>query len=232
MIMKEGNKIKIRLLLIEDSRLLRDGIVEKLEGHNDINIVGASGDPEDIILRIHKMKPTVILLDHGLRNQDSLHVAEIVKKEFPAAKVIVINLAPVHGDILQFVHAGASGFILRDATLHDFLTTIRAVAEGEKVLPPILNASLFSQIIEHAAAADNGNATKTVHMTKREEEVVGLMSEGLSNKEIGQRLHVATYTVKSHVHNIMEKLALHTRLQVANSVYTDDSPRASRSLAR
>jgi DNA-binding NarL/FixJ family response regulator len=146
---------------------------------------------------------------------------EIVKKEFPQAKVIVMDLAPAQGDVLQFVKAGASGFILKDATLDDFLTTIRSVAEGEKVLPPILSGSLFSQIIEHAVEEGITDVNKAIRMTKREREIIGLVSDGLSNKEMGFRLHIATYTVKSHVHNIMEKLALHTRLEVANYAYAD-----------
>jgi DNA-binding NarL/FixJ family response regulator len=212
---------KIRLLLIDDNRLLRDGIAAMLKGHKDIKVVAASGNGENSILKIHRLKPNVILLDLGLRNQSSLHVVEIVKKEFPQAKVIVMDLAPAQGDILQFVKAGASGFILKDATLDDFLTTIRSVAEGGKVLPAILSESLFTQIIEHAVNGGRANLNKAIQMTKREREVISLISDGLSNKEIGQRLHIATYTIKSHIHNIMEKLALHTRLEVANYTYTD-----------
>ncbi|HEY6191229.1 MAG TPA: response regulator transcription factor [Bacteroidota bacterium] len=212
---------KIRLLLIDDNRLLRDGIAAMLKGHRDIKVVAASGNGENGILKIHKLKPNVILLDLGLRSQSSLHVVEIVKKEFPHAKVIVMDLAPAQGDILQFVKAGASGFILKDATLDDFLATIRSVAEGEKVLPPVLSGSLFSQIIEHAVHGGRKNLNKAIQMTKREREVISLIADGLSNREIGQRLHIATYTIKSHIHNIMEKLALHTRLEVANYSYTD-----------
>lgn len=212
---------KIRLLLIEDNRLLRDGIASMLKGHKDIKVVAASGDPGNSILKLHELKPNIVLLDLGLRSQNSLHVVEVVKKEFPEAKVIVMDLAPAQGDILQFVKAGASGFILKDATLDDFLHTIRSVAEGAKILPPVLNESLFSQIIEHAVEGGRPTLSKAVRMTKREREVIGLISEGLSNKEIGLRLRVATYTVKSHIHNIMEKLALHTRLEVANYAYTD-----------
>jgi len=212
---------KIRLLLIEDNRLLRDGIAAMLKGHRDIKVVAATGNGENSILKIHELKPNVILLDLGLRNQSSLHVVEIVKKEFPQAKVIVMDLAPAQGDVLQFVKAGASGFILKDATVDDFLSTIRSVAEGQKVLPPTLNGSLFSQIIEHAVDGGKTNLNKAIRMTKREREVIALISEGLSNKEIARRLHIATYTIKSHIHNIMEKLALHTRLEVANYVFTN-----------
>ncbi|MBI1804953.1 MAG: response regulator transcription factor [Ignavibacteriae bacterium] len=192
---------KIRLLLIEDNRLLRDGIAAMLKAHRDIKVIAASGNGENSILKIHELKPNVILLDLGLRSQNSLHVVKIVKKEFPQAKVIVMDLAPAQGDVLQFVKGGASGFILKDATLDDFLATIRAVAEGGKVLPSILNGSLFSQIIEHAVDGGRTNLKNAFRMTKREREVIGLISDGLSNKEIGIRLHVATYTIKSHVHN-------------------------------
>lgn len=212
---------KIRILLIEDNRLLRDGIVAMLKGYRDIKVIAASGNGENSVHRIHELKPNIILLDLGLRSQNSLHVVEIVKKEFPRAKVIVMDLAPAQGDILQFVKAGASGFILKDATFDEFLITIRSVAEGAKVLPPTLGDSLFSQIIEHAIERGKANINKAIRMTKREQEVIGYISEGLSNKEIGQRLHIATYTIKSHVHNIMEKLALHTRLEVANYTFTD-----------
>jgi len=192
-----------------------------LKGHRDIKVVAASGNGENSILKIHELKPNVILLDLGLRNQNSLHVVEMVKKEFPQAKVIVMDLAPAQGDVLQFVKAGASGFILKDATVDDFLATIRSVAEGEKVLPPVLNGSLFSQIIELAIEGGKTNLNKVIRMTKREQEVIKLVSDGLTNKEIAKELRIATYTIKSHVHNIMEKLALHTRLEVANYAYTD-----------
>lgn len=212
---------KIRLLLIEDNRLLREGILTILKPHKDINIIAASGDGKNTLRKIQQLKPNVILLDLGLRNQNSLHVVEIVKKEFPKAKVIVMDLAPVQADILQYVKAGANGFILKDASLNDFLITIRAVAEGSTVLPPLLVDSLFSQIVEHAVREGKSKLKEAVKMTSREREIIALLSEGLSNKEIGQKTHISTYTVKSHVHNIMEKLTLHTRLEIANYSYTD-----------
>jgi DNA-binding NarL/FixJ family response regulator len=214
---------KIRLLLIEDNRLLRDGILSILKTHKDIMIITASGDGKNTLLKIQQLKPNVVLLDLGLRSQNSLHVVEIVKKEFPQAKIIVMDLAPVQADILQYVKAGANGFILKDASLNDFLITIRTVAEGSTVLPPLLVDSLFSQIVEYAVREGKSKLKEAIRMTKREREVIGLLGEGMSNKEIGQKIHVSTYTVKSHIHNIMEKLALHTRLEIANYSYTDQT---------
>jgi len=214
---------KIRLLLIEDNRLLRNGILAILKPQKDIVIIAASGDGKDTLLKIKQLKPNVVLLDLGLRSQNSLHVVDILKKNFPEAKIIVMDLAPVQADILQYVKAGANGFILKDASLNDFLITIRTVAEGSTVLPPLLVDSLFSQIVDHAVREGKSKLNEAVRMTKREREVIGFLGEGMSNKEIGQKIRVSTYTVKSHIHNIMEKLALHTRLEIANYSYSSDT---------
>jgi RNA polymerase sigma factor (sigma-70 family) len=214
---------KIRLLLIEDNRLLRNGILAILKPQKDIVIIAASGDGKDTLLKIKQLKPNVVLLDLGLRSQNSLHVVEIVKKDFPEAKIIVMDLAPVQADILQYVKAGANGFILKDASLNDFLITIRTVAEGSTVLPPLLVDSLFSQIVDHAVREGKSKLNEAIKMTKREREVIELLGEGMSNKEIGQKIRISTYTVKSHIHNIMEKLALHTRLEIANYSYSSDT---------
>jgi DNA-binding NarL/FixJ family response regulator len=148
---------------------------------------------------------------------------EIVKKEFPQAKIIVMDLAPVQADILQYVKAGANGFILKDASLNDFLITIRTVAKGSTVLPPLLVDSLFSQIVDHAVREGKSGLKDAIQMTTREREVIQFLGEGMSNREIGQKIRISTYTVKSHIHNIMEKLALHTRLEIANYSYTDQT---------
>ncbi len=218
---KSSSIKKIRLLLIEDNRILRDGIVAMLRGHREIKVVAASGSSKDRILKIHELKPNVILLNLGLRSQNSLHIVEIIKKEFPQARVIIMDLAPAQGDIQHFVKAGASGFILKDASPVDFISTIRAVAEGREIHPPEVDESLFTKIVERAIDEGKSNLISAVRITKRENEVIELISEGLTNKEIARELRIAAYTVKSHVHNIMEKLALHTRLEVANYSYDD-----------
>jgi DNA-binding NarL/FixJ family response regulator len=133
-----------------------------------------------------------------------------------------MDLLPAHEDIVEVVNAGVWGFIMKDATLEDLVRTIRTVASGTKVLPPQMTSSLFSQIAKEAVKADESAAIESVRMTAREREVIDLIAEGLSNKEIAARLEIAAHTVKSHVRNIMEKLALHTRLQIAAYSYRQD----------
>lgn len=203
----------ISVALIEDNRLVREGMTALLNRTADFTVVaaGSSGDPA--LLR--DAKPQVILLDVGLWDNDSLRVAETVKQEYPNSRVIIMDLLPLHEDIVEFVNAGVAGFILKDATFEDLVSTIRSVADGIDVLPPQMTSSLFSQIAKEAVVRGREGAMESVRMTSRERDVIDLIGEGLSNKEIAVRLNIATHTVKSHVRNVMEKLALHTRLQIA-----------------
>ncbi|MHB1687969.1 MAG: LuxR C-terminal-related transcriptional regulator [Ignavibacteriaceae bacterium] len=215
---------KIQILLIEDNRLLRDGIAAMLKKQSDVNVVATVGNGENILLMIGKLKPNIVLLDLGLRSQNSLQVVKLIKEHFPETKIIVMDLIPLQADVFEFVQAGVSGFILKDANVAEFYKTIRSVFQGAQVLPPHLTGSLFSQIIEHAINGSKPSLiVESVRMTKRERQVIELIADGFTNKEIAQKLHLSTYTVKSHVHNILEKLSLHTRVQVANYAHISDS---------
>jgi len=214
---------KNRILIIEDNRVLRDGLTIMLNGQADMRVVATIGSSNNVLLKASQTKPHVILLDVGLKNFNELSVVESVRKNLPEAKVIGMGFVPSQSDIVEFVEAGASGFILKDATVKEFLGTIRSVAQGEKVLPPSLTDSLFSHVVEIALKKRKGKIPNAVRMTKREREIIVLIADGLSNKEIAQRLNIATHTVKSHVHNVMEKLALHSRLQIAKFIHEDNS---------
>jgi len=215
---------KISILLIEDNRLLRDGIAALLKKQPDMNVTASFGNGENILIAVEKYEPNIVLLDLGLRSQSSLQIVKLVKKQYESIKIIVMDLVPLQSDVFEFIQAGVSGFILKDANIAEFYKTIRSVFEGAQVLPPHLTGSLFSQIVEHAL---NGYPpsliVESVRMTKRERQVIELIADGFANKEIAQKLHLSTYTVRSHVHNILEKLSLHTRVQVANYAHISDS---------
>jgi DNA-binding NarL/FixJ family response regulator len=210
----------IKVLLIEDNRLLRDGATAILNAQSDIQAISVGGTNGDALAKARAFKPHVVLLDLGLRNMNSMRIVQSMRKDFPKTEVIVMDLIPAHADVAEFVKEGVAGFILKDATLKDFLRTIRTVAKGNKVLPPTLTESLFSQIVEYAIRSGKvDQIVQSVRMTKREQEVIDLIAQGRSNKEIAGELFIAVHTVKSHVHNILEKLALHTRLELAHHVF-------------
>lgn len=173
---------------------------------------------------IGKQKPDIILLDLGLGCQNSLQVVKLIKQSFQETKIIVMDLIPLQADVFEFVEAGVSGFMLKDISVKEFLKTIRLVYKGTRVLPTHLTGSLFSQIVEHAVSGSkNSILTESTRMTKREKQVIELIADGFTNKEIAQKLHLSTYTVKSHVHNILEKLALHTRVQIVKHAHLSDA---------
>jgi DNA-binding NarL/FixJ family response regulator len=210
----------ITVAIIEDNRLVREGMTDMLNELPDVKVVLAATSLQSAMLKA--ACPHVVLLDVGLRDKNSLRLAEAVNKEMADCRVIVMDLLPVHEEIAEFVNAGVAGFILKDATFEDFVGTIRSVADGERVLPPRMTGTLFSQIAQVAVQRGGAAALKAVRMTKREREVIALIAIGMSNKEIAQRLNIATDTVKSHVRNVMEKLALHSRLQIAAYAHSQD----------
>ncbi|MDP1891583.1 MAG: response regulator transcription factor [Gemmatimonadaceae bacterium] len=202
----------ITVAIIDDNRLVREALASLLGRLPDFLVLAAATASPAFLA---ESAPHIVLLDVGLGDEDSLHVAASIRDAAPTAKVVMMDLIPVNGEIIEFVNAGVCGFVLKDATFEEFVATIRAVAAGEKVLPPRLTESLFSQIAQEVDGRGREHVLEDVRMTRREREVIELIGEGLSNKEIAQRLNIATHTVKSHVRNVMEKLALHTRLQIA-----------------
>ncbi len=205
----------IALVLIDDNRLLREGIVAMVHTQTGFKVLAASADATEALQKVREAKPDIVLIDFGLEDHDSLSLTATMHAEVPEAKVIVMGLQPLQEDVANYVRAGASGFVMKDASFEVFFKTIRAVAEGAQVLPTQLTSSLFSQIVRNAGAKDKARVVAAVRLTSRERQVIDLLGEGLSNKEISNRLHIAVHTVKSHVHNVLEKLALHSRLEVA-----------------
>ena len=210
----------ITVAIIEDNRLVREGMRDMLNDLPDVKVVLAATSLEAGMLK--ETNPRVVLLDVGLQEKNSLRLAEACKHEMADARVIVMDLLPVHEEIAEFVNAGVAGFILKDATFEDFVGTIRSVADGARVLPPRMTGSLFSQIADVAVRRGRESALEAVRMTPREREVIALIAAGRSNKEIAKDLDIATDTVKSHVRNVMDKLTLHTRLQIAAYAHHQD----------
>jgi DNA-binding NarL/FixJ family response regulator len=210
----------ITVAIIEDNRLVREGMTDMLNELPDVRVVLSATSLETTMLK--ETNPRVVLLDVGLQDRNSLRLAESVRKEMADSRVIVMDLLPVHEEIAEFVNVGVAGFILKDATFDDFVGTIRSVADGARVLPPPMTGTLFSQIARAAVRRGKAAALEGVRMTQREREVVELIGDGMSNKEIATHLNIAADTVKSHVRNVMEKLALHTRLQIAAYAHRQD----------
>jgi len=202
------------VVLIDDNRLLRDGLSSLLSAQG-FSVVATARNGQEALREVARVKPQLALLDSALGDREGPRFVREMRQNFPDMKLIVMGLLPAEAEFVEFIKAGVAGFILKDATIDVFVATIMAVADGEYVLPTSLTSTLFSHVAAQARARGRRGAKAAVRMTVRERQVIGAIADGLSNKEIADRLHVATHTVKSHVHNILEKLALHTRLEVA-----------------
>ncbi len=214
---------KIRILLIEDNRLLRESITTNLSKQPDFEVFTRIENTHAIeLIDINKV-PDIVLLDFRLPIQNSLSLLRTITNEYRELKSIAFNIVPDEVDMIEIIKAGGSGFIPREASCSDFINTIRKVEQGENVLPAPLIKALFSQIMNYFSDAVRNWDQKVIQLTKREHEIIDLILNGFCNKEIAQQLHISTHTVKSHIHNILKKLALKTRLQVASFSHAQKS---------
>lgn len=220
---------KIRLVIIEDNKLLRGGIKALINEQKDIHVVAALSDRINVTDKINVYKPDILLLDLGLANQNSLELVTCLKKEFPELKLIVMDLLPIQSDMVQFIKEGVSGFILKDATAEDFMNTIRSVAKGEKIFPAQLSGSLFSEIVDNAVdELKESKLVESIRMSDEEKRIVEFISNGLTDEDIAKELDVSISMVKSHIDNILEKISLSTRVQIA--IYNNSSEEVKKNI--
>lgn len=214
----------IGIVVVEDNRLLREGLTAVLNDQDGIAVLAEADSPTAALESIRQHLPDAVLLDADVDANGARSLVEAIRRIAPDTKVIVTDLRPGELDVIDLIKAGASGFIVKDATIEEFVGTIRKVVAGSSIVPTAMSGTLLSHIADQAAR-NMPNAAEAVRMTPREREVVVLIAEGLSNKEIATRLSIAGDTVKTHVRNILEKLALHSRLQIA--VHAHKSPRSA-----
>jgi two-component system, NarL family, nitrate/nitrite response regulator NarL len=205
----------VSVVLVQDNRLIREGIVAILSRHADIEIVGVAEDAEDAVLRVSQVDADVVLVDASLGDHDSHGLVRNIVKARAESRVVVMDVVSDPEDVIRFVRRGASGFVLKNADIETFVATIRSVAGGARVLPDALTGTIFSHIASEATTRARQAPAGAEPMTPREREIIDLIAEGASNKRISRELGISVHTVKSHMRNILEKLSLQSRLEVA-----------------
>ena len=203
----------IQIFIVDDNRLLREGLVSMLAEQEDLTVIGAAASGRKAIKQIKKLRPQVTLIDIGMPEKDGIEVTQELRRDLPEVKVIILGMVDLTGEIMACIEAGAAGYVLKEASFDYLVETIRSVHRGESFCSPQMAASLFSRIAELASERMPSIAESSVKLTGRELEIINEIAEGLSNKEIAKRLSIETQTVKNHVHNILDKLQLHNRLE-------------------
>jgi NarL family two-component system response regulator LiaR len=209
--LKEGLIMKkIRVLLVEDQAVVREGVAAILSYVPDIEVVGQAKDGIEAVEVLQEAQPDVILLDLVMPRQDGLATIPIIKDKLPSAHILVLTSFADSDRVYQAIKFGAQGYMLKDATHTQLIQGIRDVAQGQATLYP----SIAMRVIrEYNNPTDEMYTTEP--LTPRELETLRLISTGLSNQEIGQKLFVQESTVAKYVSNILDKLHLANRTQAA-----------------
>jgi DNA-binding NarL/FixJ family response regulator len=196
-----------RVFLLAGVRLYREGLAHFLRSHDQIELVGASGDPEGGLAEIVHVAPDVVLVDRLLG--DGVALVRRILSLRPQPHVVALAVSELETDILPYAHAGVSGYVMHDDSLDALACKILAVARGEAVCSARTTATLLRAL----GRRDDGPEIRLNHgLTKREVEILMLLDQGLSNKEIAADLVIELPTVKNHVHHIYEKLEVRDRV--------------------
>lgn len=222
----EESRPPISLVLIEDHRSPSAVAVVRIREQPGLRVLAVAADAETALAAVRDNRPEVVLLAMGQLDDDRLTLAGALHGESPESRVVIMGLGMRQEDLTGFVQAGVSGFIMADASFEEYLHTIHAVARGVQVLPRELTRSLFGQLGRRGRAGQPRRKVEIRQLTAREREVAGLITQGLSNKEIARRLAIALHTVKTHVRKVLSKLAVNSRLEVAALAHERPEPPA------
>ncbi|HEY7596452.1 MAG TPA: response regulator transcription factor [Actinophytocola sp.] len=191
----------IRVMLVDDHPVVREGLRGMLEAEPDLTVVGEAGSGEEAVAQAGAVAPDVILMDLRMRGLDGVGATERILAASSQVRVVVLTTYETDADILRAVEAGASGYLLKDASRADLAGAIRAAARGETVLAPSVAGRLVNQV----------RRPVTQTLSGREVEVLGLVAKGLTNAEIGRSLHITEATVKTHLLRAFGKLDVSDR---------------------
>ncbi|MEU9320605.1 response regulator transcription factor [Streptomyces sp. NPDC048295] len=210
----------IRVLIADDQMMVRQGLTVLLNAEAGIEVVGQAVDGADAVEKVAELDPDVVLMDIRMPRLGGIEATRTVTEaEGATVRVLVLTTFDLDEYVYEALRAGASGFLLKDASAEELAHAVRVVAEGEALLAPNITKRLIAEFARVSAAPRARLKARTGDLTERETEVLALIAQGLSNTEIAERLVVAEQTVKSHVGRILSKLGLRDRTQAAVHAY-------------
>ncbi|MGW7422936.1 response regulator [Streptomyces sp. NPDC054813] len=218
----------IRVVIADDQQMVRQGFTVLLNAQPGIEVVGQAVDGLEAVVKVAELTPDVVLMDIRMPELDGIEATRRIVGERPDIKVLVLTTFDLDEYVYEALRAGASGFLLKDASADQLAEAVRVVAAGDALLAPGVTRRLIAQFSQ----LDGGGVraplkTRVGDLTERETEVLALIAQGLSNAEIAERLVVAEQTVKTHVGRILVKLGLRDRTQAAVFAYESGLVRPS-----
>jgi two-component system NarL family response regulator len=199
--------MSIRILLVDDHQMMRDGLRSILDLEDDLDVVGEAGNGYEALEMARTRRPDVIVMDIGMKDLNGIEATRQIMAQNPRAKVVALSTHSDESYVLSMLEAGASGYVLKDAAVDEMRRAIRVVAGGRHYLSPEIAGTVVGSRLR--GAAEEGASASSL-LGARERQILQLLAEGHTSSEIARRLHIATTTVDSHRRNIMKKLDLHS----------------------
>ncbi|BAC72247.1 LuxR family transcriptional regulator [Streptomyces avermitilis] len=209
----------IRVLIADDQMMVRQGFTVLLNTQPDIEVVGQAVDGLDAIAKVAELAPDVVLMDIRMPELGGIQATGRIAVDFPQVKVLVLTTFDLDEHVYDALRAGASGFLLKDASADQLAEAVRVVAAGDALLAPGITRRLIAEFSRLDTTPRAPLKVRVGELTERETEVLALIAQGMSNAEIADRLVVAEQTVKTHVGRILVKLSLRDRTQAAVFAY-------------
>ncbi|MDB6018146.1 MAG: DNA-binding response regulator [Pedosphaera sp.] len=201
-------KKRIRVLLVDDHPVVRRGIRSCLSNLDHLEIVGEAVDGKEAIAKVNELKPDIVLMDIDMPVMSGLEATRLLRSESPEIRVLILSVHSNKQYVLQIIQSGAQGYVLKDASPADLVRAIESVNGGEVFFSPDISQIVLNQYLVEAGSDDDESASK--RLTSREREVLAMIAEGQSNKDMANRLGVGVRTIETHRERVMDKLDIHS----------------------
>jgi DNA-binding NarL/FixJ family response regulator len=198
----------IKVLIVDDHNLVREGLKAVFDQGDEVQVVGEAGSGDEALELVDKLKPDVVLMDISMPGMNGIQATKLIREKNPDAKIVMLTMLDQEGYVYEAVKAGATGYMLKNTSSDDLVHAIQTVYEGKALLHPDATAQLLKEFVSLA-----DNKAKDYGLSSREMEVLGLLSQGNTNKEIAKALWISEQTVKTHVAHIFDKLGTSDRTE-------------------
>jgi two-component system NarL family response regulator len=203
----------IRVLVVDDHALFRRGLQMVLEQEPDIEVVGEASDGAEAVERAADTTPDIVLMDVRMPKGGGIDACTAIHETVPSAKIIMLTISDEEADLYDAIKAGAMGYLLKEISIEEVASAIRAVHGGQSLISPSMASKLLTEFASMIKRTDDRQQVPTPRLTDREMEVLKLVAKGLNNRDIAKQLFISENTVKNHIRNILEKLQLHSRME-------------------
>lgn len=209
----------IRVIICDDHALFRRGLTMVLESEEGIEVVGEAEDGAEAIRQAESLAPDVVLMDVRMPRISGIEAAATIAASAPSSKILMLTVSDEEDDLYEAIKAGAAGYLLKEISIEEVATAIRAVVSGQSLISPSMASKLLSEFTNLAKKADERQSVPTPRLTDRELEVLELVAQGLRNADVARRLVLSERTVAHHVSSILRKLGVRSRAEATAEAF-------------